>query len=334
MIAAAAFAAIGVVGLMFSDAFGRTWRRWFVAPPAPVLAVVAGEGVGSNRAQPYFVNGFLHDLADRFGHTPGFTVVSRSTIGSDGDLLQTARAEGASVVLTSALETAGGAVTVEASLSDTSRGDVLWSGRLTKPRAEVLALQTDLVDRIAERLKVPVEATAQRVRTAARAVDPEGYDLYLHGREAARLGDTERATTLFRRAAVADPSLAETHAAYVVAAFASGLSHGSMVRELMRRAAASAMAIDADLAASQLASGLAAEGVPQAVQHMRRALEIDPSSPATLVAVGDEISGLDPARALDFYRAAAKLDPRRLPAHLGMARVHAMLGQKMSPSAS
>jgi serine/threonine-protein kinase len=323
LVVAGVLLALGAAGWLSSDTLARGWRRWFVAPPPPVLAVIPVEAEGPNRPQPYVVRGFVGELAERFGQTPGFTVVGRS--GLDG---RDPGAAGAAAVLSAAIETVADTITVEATLRDAAQGDELWSGRLTRPRAEALALQTDLVDRVADRLSVPVTPTPQRVRTAARAVDAEGYDLFLQGREALALDDAARAVALFRRASLADPSLAEAHASYVVAANALGLSTGTSDRELMRRAAASAAAIDVDLAITQLAAGLAAESSVEAARHYQKALDIDPSAAAVLSAAGDELAALDPARALDFYRAAAGLDPSHVPAGVGLIRIRARLGQR------
>jgi serine/threonine-protein kinase len=327
LVVAGLLLAVGAAGWLSSDALARGWRRWFVAPPPPVLAVIPIETQGENRPQPYFVRGVVAELAERFGHTPGFTVVGRSSGLGGQDAISTARGTEAAAILSAGVETAADTITVDATLRDAARGDELWSGRLTRPRAEVLALQTDLVDRVAERLAVPVTATPQRVRTASRAVDSEGYDLFLQGREALALDDPARAAALFRRASLADPLLAEAHASYVVAAHALGVSTATLDRELMRRAAASAAAVDADLAVTQLAAGLAAESSAEAARHFRRALEIDPSAASVLSAVGDELAALDPARALDFHRAAARLDPQHVPAQVGLIRIRARLGQ-------
>jgi TolB-like protein len=327
LFAAIIVAALGGVAWLSSDALARTWRLWFVAPPPPIVALVPSEGDGANRPQPYFVRGFLAQSAERFGHTPGFTVVQRSAIVGDR-ANGAAEVEGARVLLRASLETVADTMTVDASLADATRGDELWSARLTRPRSEALALQTDLVDRVAERLGVPVTTTPQRVRTAARTVDAEGYDLLLQGHHALALDEPARALALLRRATQADPSLAEAHAAYVMAAHAAGLASGIMDRELMRRAAASAAAIDIDLAATQLAAGLAAESVIEAAQHYKRALDLDPSSAVVLAAAGDELAALDPARALDFHRGAARLDGGLLAARIGQIRVRARLGQR------
>jgi len=94
-----------------------------------------------------------------------------------------------------------------------------------------------------------------------------------------------------------------------------------------RDAAEAAFAADPDLAPTQFAMGLAADTWRQALTHLRRALEIDPSYTAAHLAIADVLREFDPARAISFAQRAIKLDPTQPLAYYQLAEDNLMLGE-------
>jgi tetratricopeptide (TPR) repeat protein len=126
-------------------------------------------------------------------------------------------------------------------------------------------------------------------------------------------GDVARAAQLFENAILTDPGSVDAQAAlaevlYLEAVFEARFAYSS-VQSRMRQAAEEASTADPDLATAQLAMGLSAATVYDALNSLRRAIELDRSSPNAYLAIADTLRDVEPARAIRFARRAAELDP-------------------------
>lgn len=125
--------------------------------------------------------------------------------------------------------------------------------------------------------------------------------------------DTNRAAWLFGAALEADPGLIEAQAGLAESLHASAVFEHRLgyqeVEARLQRAAAEAITTDPDLAHAQLAMALASPTLTEALEHIRRALEIDPSDTAIYVAGAALIRDVDPASALRLLGWARALDP-------------------------
>jgi tetratricopeptide (TPR) repeat protein len=193
----------------------------------------------------------------------------------------------------------------------------------------VFAVQAAIADDVAQALRLTL-AGDLRQRTAARQVSVRAYDLYLQARDAAARRDLETAIGLFRQALSLDGGLAEAHAGLAEAVYLQASFGGRRFDADLRRevadAAQRAIAIDPDLAAAELAAGLAEPRLAESLRHMHRALSLDPSYAEAFHQIGDHVLGFDPSMAIDFYERSQELDRNIVASYLDLAAAHAALG--------
>jgi hypothetical protein len=98
------------------------------------------------------------------------------------------------------------------------------------------------------------------------------------------------------------------------------------LRREVAEAAQRAIAIDPDLAAAELAAGLAETRLAESLRHMQRAVSLDPSYAEGYHQIGDHVLGFDPSMAIDFYERSQELDRNIIASYLDLAVAHAALG--------
>ena len=311
-------AAIAVSLWLWRDPIRQAWRGRFGAQPEPLLVVLPFQVAGSDESRPYYGAGFAEDLAQRLGHIPGITVLSRSVIrtsaGKPPEAI--AKAAHANLAVAGTLTPSDGewnTISIAARLVDPRNGRAIWSRTYTSAGRDVIALQARMAAEVAGWLRVAYTPTAAHNRATLRLVNPSAYDAYLQAQDAlASSHDATRAAQLFQRAAAADPSLVEAQAGLAIAIYTAsvleGREHYGDARARAREAAEGAFSADPDIAPTRLAMGLTAPAWHEAFEHLRRAAELDRSNVGTLLALADALRPLDPAGATRFVARAARLD--------------------------
>ena len=302
---------------------------WFSPPPRPVMLVLPLEAPGDESG--YYASGLTRDLVTRLGQTPGLTVVGRDAArGSRGaDPGELARALDAGVVLTGSVQLRAGAILVDLELGRVEDESLLWSDRFEHDADRVLALQVDIVEAVAGALRLQLEPSAARARKKSHVVNPAAYDVYLRGLAADAEHDSAQAVMRYEQAIALDAGLAEAHAGLAVTLHdrvtdgASQDSPPTLAR--IEQAALQALAADPDLPAAHLARGLAAATLSEALSHLRRAVEIDPSYADGYRHIGDQILPVDPLTATRYFARALSLDPGLPRALVGRALALARL---------
>ncbi len=291
------------------------WSRTFGSPPPPVLAVMPLEPV-EQASETYFADGLTDDLITRIGQIPGVRVLGRSaTRAYRGKNPQAIAHElGAAVVLTGSVRRQVEQMRVTVALIDPATGIELWSEQFTRPLRDVFAVQNEIAEQVARKLRVTLAPSEARARTASRLVDARAYDVYLRAREATARRDLTKAIELYEEAVRTDPTLVEAQAGLVEALYLDRIFFGRFDDAdgwaRIRAAAATAVAADPDLPQAQLAMALAAPTLKEALGHLRRATERDPSFAEAYHQAGDQVVDFDPQRALGFYRNCLEVDPR------------------------
>jgi TolB-like protein len=313
-----------------ADDARRIWRRYVAAPLPPRIAVLPLEERAAGD-RTYFADGLTEDLITRLGQIQGLTVLGRS---ATRELRGVSPAEAAKrlnveAVLTGSVQREAGELKVSLELVDPDDGAVVWAHRYTKAMDSVFGVQAAIADDVAQALRLKL-AGDLRQRTAARQVSVRAYDLYLQARDAVARRDLKTAIGLFREALELDGGLAEAHAGlaeaiYLQASFEGRRFDASLRREVAE-AAQRAIAIDPDLAAAELAAGLAETRLAESLRHMQRAVSLDPSYAEGYHQIGDHVLGFDPSMAIDFYERSQQLDRNILASYLDLAAAHASLG--------
>jgi len=296
----------------------QAWDGRFGPPPEPVLVVLPYYVAPTDTPRPYYGAGFAEELARRLAKVRGVTVLGRSSVrASAGKSPQSvAVTVGAKLALAGSLKPKDDEWTsfeIETRLIDARDGRVLWSRLQTAAAQDLLVLQADIAREVSARLRIDYLSGAEYNRAALRLVNPSAYDKYLQARESMAAYDASRAVQLFDAAAAEDPSLIEAQAGlaealYAMSAF-EGREHFGTVRARARRAAEAAFATDPDLSATRLAMALTAPTTHEALEQLKRAVELDASFTGAYLALSDVLRSIDPGRAGGFARRAAELDP-------------------------
>ena len=301
----------GAVWAWKTDA-GVLWRRWFGTPPPAVMVVMPFEAEGTMPA--IIADGIAEALMARLG-TVGVRVVERSSLrlrrGRDPKMQL--RNAGAAVALTGTIRGDGDQIALVTSLVEVDTGAVLARNTFSSSRAQIVSTEASVAQTLAMKLGLPPPAGAAHARAVSRVVNPDAYDRYLEGRDAEARGDLKGAIKLYEEATTEDSTLAEAHAALSVASYRdlvdSARIDDTAAWQLVRRAAANALAADPDLPAAHMANALAAPSFREAVTSLTRAIELDPSRADLYAELANQISEFDPDRARALYQRALSLDP-------------------------
>jgi TolB-like protein len=290
------------------------WKRSFGGTPAPVVAVIPLEEIGEQ--EQWFADGLTGDVIMRLGQIDGLRVLGRSSTRSyrGRSPSEVARELGAAVVLTGSVQRERGDLKVNLELIDPSDGVQIWRQQFVRSAPSVLSLQSEIADSVARALELELVGSQMRTRTSARTVYPEAYETYTRARAAAAARDQDLAVRLYEEAIAADPGLAEAYAGlasaiYHRAAFvADGISADDEAR--IRDAATRAAAIEPDLPEVEIAAGLTSTSLRETLDHMIRAITLDPSHADAYHELGDQVIGFSPERALPIFRRSRALDPQ------------------------
>ena len=307
-------AALGAAGWYERVPIKQLWRRTLGPAPAPVIAVMPLELLGPDASQTYFADGLTEDLISRLGQTKGLRVLGRSATRDyrGRPPRDVARDLGAGVVLTGSVRPTQDTVKVSLELIDPSDGTAIWAAQYTRDIKDIFAVQEQVAREVAVALRLTLQPTAASARAASRLVDQRAYDAYLRGRHAAAERRLDEAQRFFETAIRLDDGLAEAHAGlaevlHLVEEYASADDPAREAR--LRKAAERAYELDPDSPQANLAAGLAAEKLTDALEYLKRAIAIDPSYSEAYHQIGDQINDFDPARAIAFYRRSLALDP-------------------------
>jgi eukaryotic-like serine/threonine-protein kinase len=189
----------------------------------PSIAVLPFTNMSGVKEDDYLCEGLAEEIIDALTRIPGLRVIARTSAFAIGRLGLDVREAGSRLdvgtILEGSVRRAGSRVRVTAQLVSTSDGSHVWSERYDRELIDVLALEDDIAQAIAARLRIEF---AGGPRTPPAAVgNPDAYTAYLEGRHHFARGTPdalrhamacyERATALDPGFALAYDSLAELH---------------------------------------------------------------------------------------------------------------------------
>jgi tetratricopeptide (TPR) repeat protein len=88
----------------------------------------------------------------------------------------------------------------------------LWAAKFEDAPGNITALQKHIATEIASHAEIPLRSPQQDKPTSGKPLDPSAYDGYLQGRYLLNKRDSEGAVKMFRRAVVIDPGYARSWA--------------------------------------------------------------------------------------------------------------------------
>jgi len=263
-------------------------------PTRTMVAVLPFENLSEDERQAYFADGLTEELITQLGQVQParLAVISRTSVvrykHRKDTAAQIGRELGVDFLLEGSVRRAGDRVRVTAQLVRAAEQTQLWSETYERPVTDVLNIQREIADHLTRSLSIQL-LPAHAAAAAPGPVNFESYDKYLLGLHEIGKGTREggsRAIEYFKEALATDPDNARIHAA-LSQAYTAVNTYYSSPREVMplaRDAAQRAIALDPDMAAPHVTLGnvrlLFDWDWPAAERAYRRALDINPNSPA------------------------------------------------------
>ena len=177
---------------------------------AASIAVLPFENASGDPEQAYFARGFVEELITELSRFPTLEVIhAHTSLALGGEALPVAW------LLQGSVRRLGQHVRVGAQLVQAEGARQVWAERFDAPADGLLAVQDEIVARVASALSLEIDAA--RLRGARRKPESslDVYDCWLRGLELLRGGtveDDERARAFFERALALDPHSARAHA--------------------------------------------------------------------------------------------------------------------------
>jgi TolB-like protein/Flp pilus assembly protein TadD len=181
------------------------------------IAVLPLENLTGDPGQEYFADGMTEAVISEFARLGGLRVISRTSVmrykQSDKSLPEIAQELNVQGVVEGSLFRTGDRVRISLQLIDARTDLHLWAQTYERDLSDVLVLQSDVAQAIAEQILLELTSEQQEALTASRTVDPRAYDAYLRGLE--RRGEATlvmawgpSAIEQFERAVALDPDFA------------------------------------------------------------------------------------------------------------------------------
>jgi TolB-like protein/DNA-binding winged helix-turn-helix (wHTH) protein len=164
----------------------RAIERAAGAPAIHSLAVLPLENLSGDREQEYFADGITDALITDLAQVASLRVISRTSAmqfrGSRETLPQIGRDLKVDAVVEGTVARGEGRVRITAQLIDARSDRHLWARTYERDLKDVLALQDEIAQAIAEQIRIKLTPKERSLLSRAHAGDPEAYDAYLRGR--------------------------------------------------------------------------------------------------------------------------------------------------------
>jgi TolB-like protein/cytochrome c-type biogenesis protein CcmH/NrfG len=187
------------------------------------IAVLPFENLSEEKANAYFAEGIKDEILTKLATVRDLKVISRTSTAkyqSKPDNLKSVAQElGVSTVLEGAVQKAGDKVRVNVQLIDARANRHLWAKSYDRDLKDVLAVESEVSQEIAEALQANLSSTESHALASAKTRDAEAYDLFLRGESEWHQAESrldvdayDRTEGFYRQALERDPNFAEASA--------------------------------------------------------------------------------------------------------------------------
>jgi TolB-like protein/DNA-binding winged helix-turn-helix (wHTH) protein/Flp pilus assembly protein TadD len=264
------------------------------------LAVLPLKNLSGDPSQDYLADGMTEELIGRLSGIHNLRVISRTSVMrfketklSAPEIAKTLQAD---ALVEGSVIREGDRIRVHAQLIRGAADEHFWSESYDREIGDVLSLESEVAQSIAEKVKVTITGQEHSVLVAARQVSPEVYENYLKGQFGAAgntRADLEKSIPYFEEAIRLDPTFAP---AYV------GLARTYDDLSLI------------------LVGGPPSEMRPKVLSAARKALEFDPELAEAHALLADVYQQQWHWRDAEAeYTRALQLKPNDAAAHMGYA---------------
>src|SRR5216110_37744 len=180
-----------IILLVAAGAIISTAAGFFLLPRASArkidksVAVLPFQNLTDEKANAYFAEGIQNEILTKLATLRDLKVISRTSTAkyqSKPDNLKTVAQElGVSTVLEGAVQKAGDKVRVNVQLIDARADRHLWAKSYDRDLTDVLAVESEVSQEIAEALQANLSSTESHALASAKTRDTEAYDFFLRG---------------------------------------------------------------------------------------------------------------------------------------------------------
>jgi TolB-like protein/DNA-binding winged helix-turn-helix (wHTH) protein/tetratricopeptide (TPR) repeat protein len=210
---------LGAAALLMLLTVALFWYRGRSSKPAvraaiKSVAVLPLKNLSGDPSQEYLADGMTEGLIGRLAHIRDLRVISRTSVMGFKDtrlsVPEIARTLNVDAIVEGSLIRDGNHIRVHAQLIRAASDEHFWAQEYDREVENVLALQSDIAQSIAEKVEATVSGQ-ERVRlVAVRPVAPEVYESYLKGMYVSGFSraSSEKRIAYFQEAIQKDPTFA------------------------------------------------------------------------------------------------------------------------------
>jgi TolB-like protein/DNA-binding winged helix-turn-helix (wHTH) protein len=162
------------------------WHRASATPTIRSIAVLPLANFSGDPAQEYFADGMTDELITDLAKIGALRVISRTSVmrykGTKKGLPEIARELNVDGIVEGSVTRSGQRVRITAQLLYGPTDKHLWAEAYERDLGDVLSLQSDVAQAIAQQVRAQLTPQQQARFGVARPVNPEAYDSYLKGR--------------------------------------------------------------------------------------------------------------------------------------------------------
>ena len=240
-----------------------------IAAPRPnSIAVLPLDNLSGDASEEFFADGMTDQLITDLAKIESLRVISRTSVmqykGTKKSLPEIARELNVDAIVEGSVIRSGERVRVTAQLLQASTDQHLWAETYDRDRGDVLKLQAEVADAIAQQVRVQMTPQQKAQLRRADVVNPAAYDSYLKGRLYFTTGfskpdSLKKAQQDFEESIQKDPKFALAYAGladtYVYLAFTGALAKDS-AHGAAKQALAKALQLDETIGEAHDAFGV------------------------------------------------------------------------------
>ena len=191
------------------------------APRLDSIAVLPLDNLSGDASEGFFVDGMTDQLITDLAKVSSLRVISRTSVmrykGTKKSLPEIARELNVNAIVEGSVVRSGQRVRVTAQLLEAPTDQHLWAETYDRDLGDVLALQGEVADAIAQQIRAQLTPQQHADLRSARPVNPAAYDDYLRGRfyfttEFTKPVSLKKAQRYFEDAIKKDPDFALAYA--------------------------------------------------------------------------------------------------------------------------
>jgi serine/threonine protein kinase/tetratricopeptide (TPR) repeat protein len=280
--------ALLIVGLIVAGWMIAKKRWGFAAAPSiHSLAVLPLENLSGDPSQEYFADGMTEELTNKLAQISALRVISRTSVAqyknSHKSLPEVAKELHVDAVVEGSVMRANDRVRITAQLIEASSDQHLWAKTYEREPQDVLTLQDEVAQAIADEVKVTLTPQEQARLSNSRAVNPAAHEAYLKGNylKLGTVAQRQKAKEYFDEAIRIDPGYAPAYAGLADYYWSATELNPNAAMPKAKEDALKALALDPLLAHAHTALAAihfyADWDWAGAEQEVRRALELNPN---------------------------------------------------------